>query len=440
MKQHFLLIRLTAVILAFSLLLSLAACGKAPAVSSDTDGTKSSSSKVVKAGELTKGISAEKVKGKAPDSTFAASQYSFAAELFRRSYGTGGSSCLVSPLSVMLALAMTANGASGGTLQQMLNVLGRGITLDDLNAYLYEYVKNLPSSDKSKLAIANSIWLAEREDFSVREDFLKKDVSWYNAQVYKLPFDDKAVKEINSWVSKNTDKMIKKIVDSLSDRDLMMLINAVCFDAKWASPYLNNDVTEVPFTLSDGSTQPVSMMYSSEYEYYEGEGYTGFAKHYANGYKFVGILPDEETGLDRFIETLDGEKLSVILRGKTDTKVIGGLPKFTYEYQVELKEHLKAMGMVNAFTGDLSDPNCADFSLMSDDIPLVISGVVHRTFIEVTEAGTRAAAVTAVTMAPASAAMPEEPKRVILDRPFLYMIVDTETNLPIFIGTVNSVN
>ena len=440
MKHRILSIRLTAAILAFSLLLSLAACGKASARSSDTDGTKSSSSQVVLASELTKGISAEKVSGKAPDSTFTASQYSFAAEIFRRSYETDGGNCLVSPLSIVLALAMTANGAANETLQQMLDVIGSGIMLEDLNAYLYEYVKNLPSSDKAKLAIANSIWLAEREDFSVREDFLKKDVSWYSAQVYKLPFDGKAIKEINSWVSKNTDKMIQKIVDSLSDQDRMMLINAVCFDAKWATPYIKNDRTEERFNLSDGSTQPVTIMYSSEYEYYEGEDYTGFAKHYANGYKFVGILPDEETGLDRFIETLDGEKLSAVLRGAINTEVIAGLPKFSYEYGAELKERLKAMGMVNAFADDISDPNFADFSLMSDDTPLVISGVIHRTFIEVTEAGTRAAAVTAVTMAAGAAAPGEEPKRVILDRPFLYMIVDTENDLPIFIGTVNSVD
>ncbi len=431
MKRHPILIRFLAAALCLSLLLSAAACGKS------SDG--SSSKKIVKAGELTRGIKADKVKGKDPDSRFAASQYDFAAGIFRRSYEADGGNCLVSPLSAVLALAMTANGAGGRTLEQMLDVIGGGMSIEDLNAYLYEYVKDLPSSDKSKLAIANSIWIAEREDFSVREDFLKKDVTWYGAEVYKLPFNEKAVKEINSWVSRNTDKMIKEITREIREDDLMMLINAICFDAKWFAPYVKGDVREEEFTLSDRSLQYVSMMHSSEDEYYEGEDWIGFAKYYANGYKFVGILPDEETGLDRFIESLDGEKLSAILSGHISTAVHAGLPKFSSDYTAKLNDRLKPMGMVNAFVDDPNDPDFADFSLMSDDIPLFISSVIQKTFIEVTEAGTRAAAVTAVTMAPGAVADAEPPKQVILDRPFLYMIVDSENDLPIFIGTVNQI-
>ena len=443
--------RLAAALIIFSLLLSAAGCGQAPAPSpsetnkesgketsretgtSAENETKKSSSGTVKAGNLMEGIDAEPVEGKAPDDTFTASQYAFAARLFSSSYADDGGNCLISPLSVMLALAMTANGAAGNTLSQMVKALGNGIPLDELNAYLYQYVKDLPSGKDSKLAIANSVWLNDREDFSVLTDFLRAAASWYGADVYKMPFSDKTVKEINNWVSKNTDKMIKKIVDKLSEDDRMFLINAVCFDSKWSTPFTKT-LGRI-FTEADGTEKNADMMYSQEGEYYAGENYTGFAKYYVNGYKYVAILPDKDTSLDDLIAGLDGEKLAAILSGAEHTRVNIGLPKYSYDYSASLNVRLEDMGMTDAFN-DLA----ADFSKMSDTERLVIGGVIHKTFIEVTEAGTRAAAVTAVTMAAATAIQTQPPKEVILDRPFLYMIVDTENNLPIFIGTVNSVD
>ena len=216
--------------------------------------------------------------------------------------------------------------------------------------------------------------------------------------------------------------------------------NAICFDAKWLDPYTVYDVRDLSFTRADGSKETVSMMYSSEYEYYTGEDYTGFAKYYeGNGYKFVGILPNKEIGLDRFVAGLDEAKLSSVLGSTVRTKVHAGLPKFSYDYSASLKPLLESMGMKNAFVDDMTRPDFADFSLISETNPLYVSDVIHKTFIDVTEAGTRAAAVTAVIVAEATAMPTEPPKQVILDRPFLYMIVDTETDLPIFIGTVNSV-
>ena len=453
--------RIAAMLIVCSLLLSLAACGPAPAQTSAQTAaetaadptqapsqsesepsaapTKAPSPGVAKAGNLIEGIDPEPVEGKASDKAFTSSQYAFAARLLADSYRADGGNCLVSPLSVVLALAMTANGAASETLQQMLDVIGGGLTMEDLNAYLYQYVKNLPSGVKTRLAIANSIWLNDRSDFSVREDFLRRNVSWYNAAVYRVPFNDQTVKEINGWVAKNTDGMIDKIIDRLDDSARMILINAICFDAKWQNPYGDYSVHDAEFTRANGSTETVSMMYSSEHEYYKGEGYTGFAKYYEDGYKFVGILPNENIGLDRFIENLDGEKLDEILNSVTHTRVTGGLPKFSYDYEARLKGRLRAMGMVNAFNDDFTSPDAADFSAMSDDTKLWIDEVIHKTFIEVTQAGTRAAAVTAVIMF-GTTAVQEPPKVVTLDRPFLYMIVDTATNLPIFIGTVNSVN
>ncbi len=465
-------IRPVAFVLCLSLMLSLAGCGQAPAEtpaatkaseskeqpsSSETKETPSSaetketptsaetkeapSPGTVKAGNLIEGIDPEPVEGKDPDDTFTASQYSFAAELLRRSYEKDGGNCLVSPLSVVLALAMTANGAGGKTLSQMLEVLGGGMTLDDLNAYLFNYIRSLPSDEKAKLAIANSIWLNDKEGFSVRDEFLRKDVSWFGAAVYKLPFDGAAVKEVNGWVAKNTDRMIEQIIDRLNEEDRMLLINAICFDAKWADPFDPEfNVQDETFTKADDSTQTVRMMHCQEYEYYEGKDYTGFAKYYDGfSYKFVAILPNQGTTLDTFMSGLTGGKLSEILDSSAGKKVNIGLPKFSYDYSASLSDLLQDMGMKNAFVGDPTSPDFADFSMMSETDPLYISDVIHKTFIDVEEGGTRAAAVTAVFVATATAMPTEPPKEVILDRPFLYMIVDAETNLPIFIGTVNEI-
>ncbi len=473
MKKHIQrYIRPAAFVLCLSLLLSTAGCGQSPAEtpaqtkasesleqpsSSETkeaptfaetkESSTSSETKdepspgTVKAGNLIEGIDPEPVEGKDPDDAFTASQYSFAAELLRRSYEADGGNCLISPLSIVLALAMTANGADGETLRQMLEVLGGGMTMDDLNAYLNAYVKSLPSSSQAKLAVADSIWLNDRDDFSVLNDFLRKTVSWYGADVYKLPFDDSAVREVNGWVSRNTDQMIERIIDKLNDDDRMLLINAICFDAKWEQPYSDYSVQDAEFTRADGSKQTVQMMYSQEHTYYEGEDFTGFAKYYeGRQYKFVAILPDADTSLDDFMAGMTGEKLAAILGSASYPKVNAGLPKFSYEYSAGLKERLQDMGIVNAFVDDPYAPDFADFSLMSETNPLYISEVIHKTFIDVMEGGTRAAAVTVVEMAQATAMPTEPPKQVILDRPFLYMIVDNTNDLPIFIGTVNSID
>ena len=458
MNRKTLIHRITASVLMISMLLSLGACGQSPAQTGASSSARESTAKaettspakesttahvspgVVKAGNLTEEITADPVSGKDADETFTLSQYRFAAEIFRRSYAADQGNCLVSPLSIVLALAMTANGAENETLRQMLDVLGNGMSMEDLNAYLYAYVKSLPSSVQARLAIADSLWINDKEDFSVREDFLKKTVSWYHSSIYRLPFDPAAVAEVNGWVAKQTDDMITEVIQDLDEDARMLLINALCFDAKWASPYADYSVQQADFTKADGSKQTVDMMYSSENDYYKGNGYTGFAKYYDGaGYKFVAILPDEGVSLDDFVASLDGEKLSSVLSRVAHTKVNAGLPKFSYDYSASLKARLQDMGMVNAFVSDTSRPDFADFSGMSEDTPLFIGDVIHKTFIEVCEAGTRAAAVTVVEVMGATAIM-EPPKEVILDRPFLYMIVDCETELPIFIGTVNEIS
>ena len=378
---------------------------------------------------LSANVTPSKVEGKDADQTFIAAQADFAVRLFQNSLNMQGNT-LVSPLSVMLALAMTANGADGETLAGMENALG-GLTIDELNEYLYTFINTLPDEEKCRVVPANSIWI--RDDFAenVKEAFLRKDADYYGAPAYRAPFDDTTLADINGWVKTNTDGMIEKVIDEIGDDTVMYLINALIFEAEWASKYDETEVNDAVFH-GLGGDQTVSMMYSDEFGYINDGSAEGFIKNYAGGkYSFAALLPNAGTDIYDYIKTLSGGKLRALLGNAKNEAVSAGLPKFSYDYEPLLNNALSAMGMSRAF-----DRNNAEFPKMSDS-ELYISKVIHKTFIEVGEQGTRAGAVTAVAMDCEGAIMIEH--SVILDRPFVYMIVDNATNLPIFIGAVTDI-
>lgn len=379
------------------------------------------------ASDLMDGITPNPVSGKTADSKFLSSQNDFAANLFKETYN--GNNTLVSPLSVMLALAMTANGAKGSTLNEMETVLGAGISAELLNEYLYSYVKSLPSDEGGRLKIANSIWYKDDTGLSVKSDFLQKNADYYNAAAYKIPFNDAAVNEINRWVDDNTDGLIDKIIDSISQDNVMFLINALCFDGEWNRIYEDIDIREESFRNIGGERTTVEMMHSDESFYLSDDNSTGFIKHYKGGnYAFAALLPDESIPFENFIDSLTGEKISSILNTAEQTAVKVKLPKFSYDCSYNLKKTLSKLGMPSAFTNE------ADLSGISD-LELYISDVIHKTYISVDEKGTKAGAVTSVAVDGASL-MPDRTPTVYLDRPFVYMIIDCRHNLPLFLGSV----
>ena len=142
-----------------------------------------------------------------------------------------GENTLVSPLSVLSALGMTANGADGNTLAQMEETFG--LTAEEMNRYLYAYTRDLPQGEKYKLSPANAIWFQDREGLFFEEDFLQTNADWYDAGLYRAPFDDSTLKEINEWVETKTDGMVKDILDKISGDAIMYLVNALAFDAEW---------------------------------------------------------------------------------------------------------------------------------------------------------------------------------------------------------------
>ncbi|MCM1299863.1 MAG: serpin family protein [Firmicutes bacterium] len=373
------------------------------------------------------------------DDKFKAADMRFSVELFKEAYGCSkGKNVLVSPLSVYPALAMTANGADKETLAEMERVLGGDLTADLLNRYLSEYLNGVKAADEVDFHIANSIWLREDPSLDVNKDFLQVNTDYYDSEIYKAPFDSSTVDKINGWVKENTHEMIPEIIDRLDSTAMMCLINALAFEAKWEEEYEEDSIHDGIFTNSDKTYTDVQMMRSTEYEYLEGEDCTGFIKNYLGGeYAFAALLPHEGVALEDFLGALTDEKLSEILNNvQKNTEVYVGIPEFKCEYGASLKDMLAAMGMTAAF-----DPYSADFGKMATvngENSLYIGDVIHKTYIEVDRKGTKAAAATAVIIAEGCAIVEEPPKSVVLERPFLYMILDKENDLPVFIGAVNS--
>lgn len=382
------------------------------------------------AGNLMEGVTANQVTALKDLDPQNAAVTDFAVRLFKASE-ENGQNTLISPLSVLCALAMTANGAEEETLAQMEQVLG--MTTQELNLYLYTYMQNLPVGEKYKLSLANSIWFTADDRFSVKQSFLQTNADYYGADIYKLPFNDQTCKDINNWVKEKTDGMIPEILDQIPKDAIMYLVNALAFEAEWTEIYKEDQIRNGKFTKEDGTRQDAKFMYSAESVYLADEKAVGFMKHYKGGkYAFVAMLPNKGVSVSDYIGSLNGESLHKLLSSADSAAITAAIPKFETGYSVEMSEVLKVMGMPDAFDG-----NKADFSSLGTYTGrnIYISRVLHKTFISVGEKGTKAGAATVVEMVKESCAMPPS-KEIILDRPFVYMLIDCENHIPFFIGTM----
>ena len=411
--------KLIALLLVFAMALGMTACSQ------------------VSANDLMKDVPAKAVDVLPNMDAGAAAAADFGVRLLKTSMEEGENT-LISPLSVLYALAMTANGADGETLAQMEQVLGMDV--DNLNSYMLAYLNLLPESKDYKMSLANSIWFKDDPNFLVEQSFLQTNADYYGAGAYKAAFDEGTRNDINNWVKEHTDGMIPEIIDEIPDEAIMYLVNALAFDAKWADEYEEHQIREGRFTMEDGTRQDVDMMHSEEYTYLEDDMATGFIKYYKDRkYAFVAMLPNEGVSVSQYVDSLTGEHLRELLNNPQDLTVFASIPKFETEYDIEMSEVLQEMGMTDAF-----DYRVADFSKLGtynvDGMNICINRVLHKTFISVSEQGTRAGAATAVEMVAEGAMEIVEFKEVVLDRPFVYMLIDCETNLPFFIGTIMNVN
>lgn len=439
MKKN--LLRLASLALALCAMLSCAACSGRNGP--DPDASRQPGSDFIpmegaKVTFLTDGKAPDRAADRLTDE-YLTSAADLAVMLLRESGKTDASgSVLISPLSISTALAMTANGARGNTLTQMKNVLWGDMSIAELNNQLYAHYCSMKSTPAARFSAANSVWVTNDPVFEVSSDFLRTIEDSYLADVAACDFaDPKTVDTINGWCSDKTDGMIPAVLgpDDVDASTVMALINALCFDAKWAVPMAGGSYERTFHGVS--GNKEVKWMTSEENRYIHGKDVTGFIKPYEGGnYAFAALLPDEGVKLDDFVASLDGKTFLSLVNGAKYEQINIGMPVFSCDFSLEMSELLASLGMTDAF-----DPARSDFSLLGrckDGANVYIGKVIHKTHIDVDTEGTKAAAVTAIILPMATSAPINEPKYVFLDRPFVYAIIDTATGLPLFLGTVKN--
>ncbi len=346
------------------------------------------------------------------DTTFAAAQREFGQALLAAVAAENpNTNVLVSPASVTVALGMLLNGAAGDTYTELASVLG----VSDLAAF---------NATAGRLeGSANSLWLAE--GFPVLDRFRETIATDYGALIETVNFSAAATTDqINDWVAEQTRDRIPTIVDQVDPATEALLINAIYFKDNWATQFDPERTQPTDFTLADNSTTSVSMMRGKQsVPYAEAEGYQLVELAYENdALSMVLVLPDEVTTLTDFLATVTLADIETTLSTSLVEAVNIGLPRFTVDFNTSLNRPLQALGIRQIFGG-------ADFSNLAD-VPLSVSDTIHKTFIQVDEEGTEAAAVTGISV---TRVMVEE-LSVTFDRPFLYLLRDRDSGAPVFTG------
>lgn len=337
----------------------------------------------------------------------------------------------ISPPSIAAALFVAYNGAQEETRQaiaQTLEVQGMSIeALNRGNAGLKAALEN--SDEKVKVAIANSLWL--NQDASFQPDFLQKIGEYYGAKLTQLDFSDPAaISNINDWVSQNTNSKIQKIVQDIDPQTILLIVNAIYFKGSWSQEFDKSATQDLRFTLLDGTQKQHPLMsQSGDYPYYEQERFQAISLPYGEGrWSFYVFLPKKNTSLESFYESLTAENWENWMNEFRSLPGSIVLPRFTLEYDTTLNDSLKALGMEVAF-----DQNRADFSGMTSERAFV-NEVRHKTFVEVNEEGTEAAAATSVGIVVTS--VPPPPFEMTVDRPFFCAIRDNKTGTILFMGSI----
>jgi serpin B len=364
----------------------------------------------------------------------------FAFELYKALKGEEAN-LFYSPYSISLALAMTYAGASGETAQQMADTLQFLLeqaslhpAFNWLDAELASRGEGAQGKDGEgfRLNIVNAIW--GQKDYEFLPAFLDVLAENYGAGLRIVDFiteTEKSRLAINDWVSKQTEGCIKDLIPpgAIDALTRLVLTNAIYFNAAWKNPFDEDMTADGPFYLLDGGQVSVPMMKQTEsFGYTEGEGYQAVELPYDGGELSMVVFLPEAGKLEAFEEGLQSQQVDAIISDLRHIEVTLTMPKFEFDSKFSLKDTLAEMGMPIAFS------SAADFSGMTGNRELSISDVMHKAFVAVDEAGTEAAAATAVIVG--LTAVPEPLVEVTVDRPFIFLIRDIETGAILFVGRV----
>lgn len=354
----------------------------------------------------------------------------FALNIFKKiAYDEPGKNVFISPLSISMALGMTLNGAEGNTYEAMRNALSlSGITQQEINESYQSLIQLLTKIDsKVIMQIANSIWY--RNTIPVKPDFIETNKKYFNAVINPMNFNDPAtVNIINNWVKESTNGKIDKIVDKIDPQTIMYLINAIYFKGTWQYQFDKNKTVDDFFKKESGELVQCKMM-NLETDFYvsSNDTFTMLDLPYGKGnFSMTILLPAKDKQLKDVINTLTNSLWNNSINNLSKMKKQLYMPKFKMEYKIKLNETLKALGMEIAF-----DPYNANFKKIYEGVGnAYISDVDHKTFVDVNEEGTEAAAVTSVTIGVTSIL----DNIIRLDRPFVFVIREKNSGCILFIG------
>lgn len=463
-------------------LLLLAGLLSAPMVLSGCEtqtGTVQTGSQTVPAsGDLMQGVTARALSDASlpqeVQDAFQTASADFALDLFRHAQEKNKNS-LLSPMSAACALAMTSNGAAGDTQSEFLSLLGDSqISQQQLNQAYRTWIGQVREQQNGIVSLANSIWVRQNDGLAVKQDFLQANADSFGAGVYQKDFSAPATRDqINAWVSEHTNGKITEIIEEIDPDTVMYLINTLYFEMDWKVPFEASGTQKQDFSTADHQKVSADFMTGpgNDAFYLSGKQVRGIKKAYADDrYSFIALLPDEGISLEDYLSTLTGEDFLFLSRQKMTDPLVEdasqsqmqvtppkewegkdwegmepeeinrarrtvsySLPKFKYSYGKQLKDALISMGLQRAFG------STADFSNLAQDAlerGVYIGQVLQKTFIEVDELGTKAGAATLVDIKEESA--PMYSSSVHFNRPFLYAIVENDSGLPLFLGTVTN--
>ncbi|MBQ7942561.1 MAG: serpin family protein [Lachnospiraceae bacterium] len=356
----------------------------------------------------------------------------FGLDLFRENLDV--TNPVISPVSAYIALTMAGNGAVGNTYTQFEEVLG-----EDMTAISDSMMNLLPhDSEELIVALANSAWIDD--EFTAYDEWIGKLNSLYDAKVYQTDLaSTSTVSAMNDWIKENTRGLIEKMIEEpFDDYTRLVLFNALYFNGKWRNSFEVYQTRDKDFILASQEELLVPMMhqYSAYYDYFENEEYSGVVMPYRDGnLAMVAILPNEDRTVRELVNNLSFESLSNALNDVESTLINLQLPKFEVEFDQILNEDLRKLGLTDAFDGDKAD--LSKMGVTASGTPIYISLVRQKAVVKVDEEGTEAAAVTEIAATDTCALMETEPIDVFFNRPFLYMIMDLETQIPLFVGIVD---
>lgn len=361
------------------------------------------------------------------------SSNNFAFDLFKEiNKDEENQNLMISPLSVSAALAMTYNGANGNTKEEIKNTLGfEGFQDDALNSAFKDLQNLLLNMDqKTTFNIANSIWY--KDTYTLQDGFNATIQDYYDGEIRALDFANPDSKDIiNGWVEEKTENRIKDLVSEVGPNHVMFLINAIYFKGTWKYQFDEGNTASQPFYLADGSVVQKEMMYSNQLRslYATDEDFQYIGLPYGNQQFYMSIiLPHAGKSVNDVINSLDAFKIRSLIAEADTSSAPLFLPKFKLEYEKELNEPLKSLGIKDAFDN-------ADFSQFFVNAgPLKISKVNHKTFIEVDEEGTEAAAATSVEIVMTSVSTPPLP--IAINRPFVFLITEKSSQNILFVGKI----